>query len=465
MRRLWLAILILAVVAGAALRCADLSLNEMSADEAATWAAAVAPSVAQVIALGEQLNPGKIAAHEVLLHGWIAMFGDGLEALRSLSALFGTIAIVLVFWVSRELLAPPWDDADASGREDGGANLTAAIAALLFAVNLITIKYSRELRMYSTMLAVTLAQIALFLRAARRGGFANYAGAAVLAGAAVTVNFFAILIPAAEGIWLLYVITRAGLRPMTEESRRAVRVAIALVIGAVAFAPLILIELRNGSTGVSRGMLKWAERPPLWEPVALFNKATGTFAFPVLAALAVYGAVRGWRIAHDAVAFALIWMWAPIAMLMIVSYAITPVLVERYVLSCFVPLFFFAALGVCELRSDRARGFALAAAVALSIWHVYGFMRKPHDIQWREATAIALENLAPGATLSARPAYTVEVVRYYLPPAERERAQRGRAPAIVLVEQRGCGAAPHAAVNQEYPVTIACRRGVAVLKR
>jgi len=464
-RKPWLAILILAVVAGAALRFADLGSNEMSADEAATWAAAAAPSVAQVIALQKKLNAGKLAVHDVLLHGWIAMFGDGIRALRSLSALLGTIAIVLVFWVARELLTPACDCAAAGDTVKRGADLAAAIAALIFAVNLVTIKYSRELRMYPLMLSLLLAQVGFFIRASRRGGFVNYVAAGMLADAAIATNLSATLIFGTEGLWLLCLLARSGFRPLASESRRAWKVAIALALAGAAFAPVLLEEWRTGSAAVGRGVLGWIQRPPLWEPFALFNKATGTFAFPVLAALAAYGAIRGWRVARDAAAFALVWMWTPVIVLMIVSYAVAPALAERYVLSCFVPMFFLAALGICELGSSRTLGLALAAAAALSIGHVYSFMRKPHDIQWREATAIALKNLAPGATLSTRPAYAVEVVRYYLPPAERERAQRGGDPAIVLVEERGRGAAPHTAVNQKFPVTIARLRGVAVLKR
>ena len=56
---------------------------------------------------------------------------------------------------------------------------------------------------------------------------------------------------------------------------------------------------------------------------------------------------------------------------------------------------------------------------------------------------IALTSLAPGATLSARPAYAVEVVRYYLPPAERERAQRKGNPAVMLLEDRAASATQH----------------------
>lgn len=465
MPRLWLVILILALAAGAVLRFANLGGNEMSADEAATWAAAAAPSVSQVIALGEQLNPGKIAAHEVLLHGWIAMFGDGIVALRALSALFGTLAILLVFWVARELLiASPLHSA-APGLPDADAYLAAAIAALIFAVSLVMLKYSRELRMYSMMLAILLAQLGFFIRASRRGGIGNYIGAGAFAGAAVTVNFFAILIPASEAIWLVYLLARSGFRPVAAESRRAWAIAIALAIAGGVFAPLTLLELRNGGAAVDRGMLQWIGRPALWEPISLFNKAAGSFTFPLLAVLAAYGAIRGWRTARDAVAFALVWMWAPVVLMMIASYAVAPVLVERYVLSCFVPLFFLAAIGVCELRTGVARGAVIAAVVALSLGHVWSYASKPHDIQWREATAIALKSLAPGATISARPAYAVEVVRYYLPPSERERAQRKGNPAVVLLEDRSGSARQHSGLRRDFPVTIARLRGVMVLKQ
>lgn len=465
MPRLWLVILILALAAGAVLRFANLGGNEMSADEAATWAAAAAPSVSQVIALGEQLNPGKIAAHEVLLHGWIVMFGDGLIALRSLSALFGTLSILLVFWVALELLTTSPDHAGEDSLPEADAYLAAAVAALIFAVSLVMLKYSRELRMYSMMLAILLAQLGFFVRATRRGGIGNYIGAGALAGAAVTVNFFAILIPASEAIWLAYLLARSGLRPVAAESRRAWAIAIALAIAGVAFAPLILAELRNGGEAVDRGMLQWIGRPALWEPISLFNKAAGSFAFPVLAVLAAYGAIRGWRTARDAVAYALVWMWAPVVLMMIASYTVAPVLVERYVLSCFVPLFFLAAIGVCELGAASARGVAIAAVVALSLGHIWSYASKPHDIQWREATAIALRTLAPGATLSARPAYAVEVVRYYLPPAERERAQRKGNPAVMLLEDRSSSITQYSAMRRDFPVTIARLRGVVVLKQ
>ena len=76
----------------------------MSADEGASWAAAAAPSLADVVRIQAVLNPGKLAVYEVVLHGWMVLFGDGLGAMRALSAMLDTVSIVVVFVLVRELL-------------------------------------------------------------------------------------------------------------------------------------------------------------------------------------------------------------------------------------------------------------------------------------------------------------------------------------------------------------------------
>jgi mannosyltransferase len=448
-----------ALVAGSALRFANLGRLEMSPDEGASWAAASAPDAAEVIARQPSLNPGELPVHDLLLHAWIALFGSSLTAMRALSAAFGVVSILLVYLVVCELF-------EESALTHDDVKIVAGLSALVFAVNLVTIKYSHEARMYPLMLATILAQVAMFLRALRVGGLANYVAVVILTALAIASNFAAALVPATEGLWLVYVIARAGWLPDDAKARRAWAIAIALAAAGLILVPRLFSSLHAASTGSLGG---WRKSPAWYEPFALFNKATGSFAFPILAALAIWGAISGLRRgARDSIGFALLWMWAPPLMMVAASYAIAPVFVERYALSCFVPFFILAALGIFELPGDLVRGAALALAVALSLGHIVSYDCKPHDAQYREAIAAADSALKPGEVMTVVPSYAIQVLRYYLPPDQLDRAVRydpsARAAVLIVGDQN---LAPGAAQSyrNEYPQVVARLRGVTVMRR
>ena len=128
-----------------------------------------------MIARQPALNPGELPIHDLMLHGWIALFGSSLTAMRALSAALGVASILLVYLVVCELF-----EESALTRDD--VRTVAGLSALVFAVNLVTIKYSHEARMYPLMLAAILAQVTIFLRTLRIGGLANYAAVVVADG-------------------------------------------------------------------------------------------------------------------------------------------------------------------------------------------------------------------------------------------------------------------------------------------
>ncbi len=431
----------------------------MSPDEGASWAAASAPTAAEVIARQPSLNPGELPIHDLMLHGWIALFGSSLAAMRAMSAFFGVAAILLVYFVVCELFAE-----SALTRDD--IKTVAGLSAIVFAVNLVTIKYSHEARMYPVMLAAILAQVTMFLRTLRVGGVANYAAVVVLTALAIASNFAAALIPATEGIWLVYIIVRTGRRPGNSNARRAWVIAIALAAAGLILVPKLFSSLHAVSAG---GVGGWRKPPSWYEPFALFNKATGSFAFPILATLAIWGAIRGWQRARDSIAFALLWMWAPPLLMVAASYTIAPVFVERYALSSFVPFFILAAVGIFALPGDLLRAAALALAVAFSLGHIVSYDRKPHDAQYREAIAAASAALKPGEVMTVVPSYVIEVLRYYLPPDQQNRAVRfdpSASPAAVLIlgdQNLAPGAAR--SYRKEYPQVVARLRGVTVLRK
>jgi len=459
------------MIAGAYLRFANLGAAEMSADEGASWAAASAPSIREVLALQDRLNPGKAGLHDVALHLWIREFGDSLAAMRALSACAGTLAIALVFLIAREMLG--WGSGGLAGYSDPDRDTVAAVAALICAVNLLTIKYSRELRMYPLLLDAILAQAACFLRAARRGGVLSYAGVAIFTALAIAAHLTAIVTFGAEGVWLACLVARERRGTSASDSPRAIWLGVALVIGAALLAPLAPAVLRSTEHAALAGEVDWIRRPAWWAPLALFNKATGTFAFPVMAALAAWGVISAWKRARRAVSFALVWMWAPPTALVIASYALRPVFVERYLLSCFVPFFILVALGIQELRSNRARAAALGLTVALALGHVYEWRRKPHDSQWREAVRVALLSAAGGDSIAVAPDYAVNVVRYYLRggslvsavPAGSDGTHANLTANIAIVADQGVAPGPRADLQRQYPDMLARLRGVAVRRR
>lgn len=435
----------------------------MSADEGASWAAADASDAAEVVRLQEAFNPGKLATHELALHGWILLFGDSLVAMRSMSAALGTLAVLLVFLVTREMFRP--------GREPGEAAEIAAASALLFAVNLITIKYSREARMYPVLLAGTLFQMWFFIRAERGGGWLNYLAVVCSTALVIATHFTAVFVIGAEGLWLIYraATTRALQHPDEAlPARRNLLLMFTALIAAVAIlTPFAPAAIRSSAGAVAAGAIDWIERPALWEPLAMFNKATGSIAFPVLAALVIWGVIRGWRSHPSAVRLALVWMWAPVVMLTIVSYLLRPLLLERYALTCFVPFFVLAAVGAWKLGPRPWRYAALGLAVVLSLGHIAAYYRKPHDAQWREAVVLASGAVSAGAPIVVAPAFAVNVVRYYLPPERRIDAQavgEGKLPGaqIVVLGDQGVPDAVRHEILTDYPRVLSTFRGIAV---
>ena len=401
-----LALLAAAVILGGLLRFYYLGASDLAPDEAASWAAAAAPGVAEVVRRQAALNPGKLAAYELLLHGWIALAGSGVMAMRTLSALLGIGAIVLIYWVAREVLALD----EETEQSIDSSQYIAAVTALIAAVSLTMVRYTREARMYPLLMVAALAQTALLLRSHRRGGLANYMGVSLFTALSIAANFSAIFLVAAQGLWLL----------LSREGRRygwGWKPLAALAAGAIVLLPFFGVAIENSAAALHQGDLNWISPPVWWSPLSFFNRGTGTLPFPVLLILAVWGIAAQWRRLRDAIVFALFWMYGPVLLLFVMSLVVTPLLVERYALSSFVPFFILAALGIRNIPSAPIRVAALSLVVALSTMHTAAFLTKPPSRQWTHA--VALIEKYPAAKIVVAPPHGANLLRYYLPPEGR----------------------------------------------
>jgi mannosyltransferase len=209
-----------AIIAGGLLRFVALGHQSLSHDEGVTAVTVLQPKLLdtlRVIPHSERTPPLFYA----LLWGWTRVFGEGVFALRSLSALFGTLAIPAAYLAGREL----------ASRRAG------LIAALLVAFNPFLVWYSQEARAYSLLILLSAAALFLFARALRSGHPRDYGLWALASALALASHYYAAFPLAVEAGWLL----RRGRR------RPAIgAVAVVCAVG-LALAPLAAYQARGHS--------------------------------------------------------------------------------------------------------------------------------------------------------------------------------------------------------------------------
>ena len=152
---------------------------------------------------------------------WVRVFGDGEFGLRSLSALFGTLTVPVV-WAAAMHVA---------GRR------AAIVAAALTALSPPLIWYSQEARGYSLVTLLAAVSLLYFLRSLDDPSRRNLGLWLAASLGAVAAHYFALFAVLPEAAWLLW---RGLDRP------RALRWGGGLAAGLLALAPMLLYQREHG---------------------------------------------------------------------------------------------------------------------------------------------------------------------------------------------------------------------------
>jgi mannosyltransferase len=401
------ALLVTALGAGIILRFYRLDALSMSADEGAAWAAAVEP-VSRLLRLQPQLDSGKLALYDLLLHYWIGIFGDSLRSTRSLSAVADTISIALIFAVVRELYQAFAD------RQWKTGELAAGFAAVMFATNVALVQSARTARMYPLMTAAELVQIFFFVRAQESRGAWNCIVAAVFLALAIALNFTAAFLLLAESMWLGYLLLARWRRWPGFELQIA-GPALSLGGGSVLLLPFVPAALAASRAAVRSGVLDWiGYQPPLgWSYGVLRNAAGNKSLFRLLCVLALFGLWRHRRKTRLAPLFMAVMLAGPFAAVALLGLLGRPMMVDRYVLLAQIAFLGLAACGAAAFESTLGRILVFLLVAWLStraLRHSSAFW-----VDWKEAAAIACAKSPGNATIGVVPGYAVNAVRYHLP--------------------------------------------------
>ena len=226
-----------AIIGGLAFRWLDLQRWSLWWDEGFTlWASGL--PIDRIIPFARSDNQAPL--YYLLQHYWDLLFGNSEFALRGLSALFGTLALIVFYLLAKKVL------------KDG---MAVALAFWLFAFSMKQIWYSREARAYEVAsFFALLALYALVLFVEKRSAWAFVT---VVLSSALTLylhNMMLFYLLALNIMWLIYPSERSSTRRIREVLLANACIGLLYLVWAV--------NLLAQVTTVA-GNLYWVPRPTL----------------------------------------------------------------------------------------------------------------------------------------------------------------------------------------------------------
>lgn len=373
--RAWLTILAVLTMGGLLARAINLGGPALWTDEMYSFSIASGP-LGPLLAEQDQTPPLFL----LLLHFWIKVAGAGDLALRIPSALAGTAAVPVTFFVARRYLDP-------SG---------SFLAAGLIALSVHGVVVSQEARPYALFLLLAGASMLTLLRFEERPGRGRAVAHGAVAVLLLYTHAYALLFVAAQ---TMYVLRRHGGDPSWRRCWLALQGFL-----AVAYAPWLPTLLASSQRVAGDFWL----RPPGWaEALRTLSTLAGSWAGAYVAvpllALAVWWRARA-RLSDSSERSSLLWLTIglPIALPFVLSYAL-PVYTPKYAIPASIPVVILAVVALRRLTAAwRPAVFAVVAGVllAVSIGMVVSYFvtGQPEDRRQDWRTAAALVEVAPAST-------------------------------------------------------------------
>ncbi|HET9732665.1 MAG TPA: glycosyltransferase family 39 protein [Acidimicrobiales bacterium] len=414
-----LAVAVVAVVLlGVALRF--WTQSELWLDEALTVDIARLPLHSIPEALRHDGSP---PLYYVLLHFWMIPFGQSDLAVRSLSGVFGVLALPVSYFVGRRV----------GGRPVGFAML------LLLATNPFAVRYSTENRMYMMIALLTGVGFLAVTSALRRPTVWRLAGVTAVGGLLLYSHYWCIYLLAATVVLLAAHAWRAE----GEQRRAALLTGAATVASFVLLAPwasIFAYQLHHTGT-------PWAGRPSfnaMVNAVSDFSggassggRALGLIFFG-LAALGLFGvAMDRWRVELDfhtrPAGRNVAWITFGTLFVAIVGGIVGDSAFQpRYTAVVLIMFLALVGLGLVTFADPRLRTGVLSVAVALGLLNSFSNVTTNRTQAFKVASALATYG-QPGDLVVYCPDQLGPAVNRLLPPGRYDQTTfpRGTGPAIV----------------------------------
>ena len=343
--------------------------------------------------LRSMIFEGNMWFYYTLLHGWLVL-GESEVAVRSLSVLFAVLTVPAVYGLGRLLFG----------------SATARIAVLILPVNAFFIHYAQEARSYSLLILLSALSSYFFIACLRHPTGRFRLGYIAVGAASVYAHLFAVLT----------LFSQAASLVLAKTAWKRWRWWL-LAWGAIALliAPLPILHIRAGRAAA----IGWIPRPDLAALADLALQLAGNRSVLLAAyfCLCLFAlGYMGWNFKKKREvhlwpsAFILIWLLCPPIGTFVFSLLIKPVLIDRYLSACVIPLVLLVSFGLAGLPQGRVRIGAVAVLMVLSTSGLAAWYFEPQKEDWRGTVSSILEQARPGDAVVLYPYWTRRAFGYYL---------------------------------------------------
>ena len=356
------------------LRMYNLSGESLWLDEGQSYASASLPFGEMLDAVSQDVHPPLYFA---VLHGSLRVFGETEFGMRLPSVAFSTLAVLLVFPVTRLL----------RGRE------TAIVAMLLTAFAIFQIRYAQEARMYSLLACASLLSCWCFLRLYRRQVDMLDMLAYILSTTLLLYSHvYGIFILVAQNLYALLIFVRQPERSPVSFWKWA---GLQTLTGLL-FLPWLGILLSQVDR-VQGGF--WVQEVGLIDLIRTFKVYAGTWQ-ALWISVGLLGALllgtllwrRDTAAADDApdvdsLSFLLFWLLTPIVLPFLLSQFLQPIYVTRYTIGASFAWYILVACGITALPRPWVRYCVLAALIITASLATPRFYQDYTKLDWRSLAA------------------------------------------------------------------------------
>ena len=392
--RLLLIALLLIVTAGAALRIVKLGTESFWLDEAYSVDVAHRSLSGIVQEISRDVHP---PLYYFALHDWIEGFGDSEFSARLLSAIFGILAIPLLYGIGAVLF-------------DRAIGL---IAAGFLAWSHFNIEFSQETRMYSLLALLSLASLYCFVSMLRNPrSILALAGYVVCSSLLLYTHVYAVFTIIAENLCLLlFLFTSRQLF-----RRIFLRWVCAQALVLLLFGPWLSVLWHQ----IREHRSFWIAPPTLFELQYTFLQFAGSVALLfILVPLAVWALIGLFRrnFAHgqhtatgstpDArvaslpltlpgkISFLVVWLACPVLLPFIASHFVTPFYLAKYTIAASPAFLLLAAVGLRRLPWKQLQLVMLVAFIILAQRDIFQYWNRVKKDDWRHAIAFFNQTAQP----------------------------------------------------------------------